>query len=55
VQDTQLGTKISLRFGEDNPASAVKWFMERTKDFTIEHLENHFLISLSPNGWLRRR
>ena len=36
------------------PAQAVAWFLERTKDFRLEPVEDKFLFAVTRGGWLRR-
>ena len=39
----------------DGPDEAVKWFLEKTNKFKVEPLENKWIYSCNPGGWLRKR
>jgi len=50
VEDTnysEIGKK-------DGPDEAVAWFLKRTKKFKREPIEEQFVFTLNPGGWLRR-
>ena len=55
VEDTMLGTVIDWKYGPNqSPLRAVEWFLNRDKDFVDDKLENWYLVSMAPGGWLRR-
>lgn len=37
------------------PYEAAEWFMQQTSDFVQEPLQDVFLITMNPNGWLRKK
>ena len=41
--------------GRDGPDEAVKWYLERATDFVVVPLENKWIYSTNPGGWLRKR
>jgi len=40
--------------GKDGPDEAVKWYMRRNNNFKVVPLENKWIYSCNPGGWLRR-
>jgi cephalosporin hydroxylase len=51
VEDT-CWTEIGRK---DGPDEAVRWFMNHNSKFVVDPLENRYVFSLCPGGWLRRR
>lgn len=55
VEDTMLDSHDIGWKHDVGPAEAVKWFMARDNHFEIVPLENNFLLSMCPGGFLRRK
>ena len=41
--------------GVDGPDEAVQWYLRRTKDFVADPLEQKWIFSTNPGGWLRKK
>ena len=44
-------TKTANKYG---PGEAVDWYLQKTKKFVLEPLENKFLFAVTRGGWLRK-
>jgi len=55
VEDTMLGTVIPWKYSPDSPAIAVQWYLARHPEFEVVPLEDRYLVSMAPGGWLRRK
>jgi len=53
VEDTFLNHQVRWNRGE-GPLAAIKWFLERNHNFVVDPLEDIYLVSMNPGGWLRR-
>lgn len=55
AEDTYFGGNpiMKERF-HPGPMAAVDWFVAVNRDFTIDNLEDYYLVSMNPRGWLRR-
>jgi cephalosporin hydroxylase len=57
TEDTMLGTDVvKWKYGkEDSPKKAVDWFIGQcNEEFVVDPLENRYMVSMNPGGWLRR-
>jgi hypothetical protein len=55
VEDTELGNPIPWAYPDNpGPKGAIDWFIPRQKNFIVDPLENHYLISMCSGGFLKR-
>jgi cephalosporin hydroxylase len=55
VEDTNINHPIEVEGIQEGPMEAVMEFLETHEEFEIDRAGHKFLVTLSPNGWLRRR
>ncbi len=53
LSDPDFGWKYA-KTGDAGPKGAVEWFLKRHKNFIAEPLEDWYLISMCPGGFLKR-
>ena len=54
VEDTNINHPIQIEGIDEGPMEAVVEFLETHKEFEANLTAHKFLITVSPNGWLRR-
>ena len=40
--------------GKDGPDEALKWYLSTHKEFVVDPIENKWIFSTNPGGWLRK-